>query len=286
MPTENRSSNTEMVSDSEMTECQFHNNCGGWCETRRELEHNLCEHCLEAHDEEMASPAQQHKVEPVAWIYSRPEGQVEPVVLLKRASEGDRGSWDETPLYIHADPGEVERLRAEIRSLRQHKTEYMEAAEETRKALLAQLAELESSVREFLRIDGLSVDGSAARNKALKMLAAALSASAEPSACQRCAGTGIWYPATGSNERQRCPEGCAPVERDELPAFAQKVLKKLRRTQECFEDGQGTDVGREWLDILVKLGLLNRVQRSPALWEISDAGDAFLDARAALERKP
>lgn len=114
MPTENRSSNTEMVSDSEMTECQFHNNCGGWCETRRELEHNLCEHCLEAHDEEMASPAQQHKVEPVAWIYSRPEGQVEPVVLLNRASEGDRGSWDETPLYTHADPGEVERLRTVI----------------------------------------------------------------------------------------------------------------------------------------------------------------------------
>ncbi|RCL28578.1 hypothetical protein C6A77_05650 [Pseudomonas sp. AFG_SD02_1510_Pfu_092] len=57
MPTENRSSNTELVSDSEMTECQFHNNCGGWCETRRELEHNLCEHCLESHDEEMAEPA-------------------------------------------------------------------------------------------------------------------------------------------------------------------------------------------------------------------------------------
>ena len=120
MPTENRSSNTEMVSDSEMTECQFHNNCGGWCETRRELEHNLCEHCLEAHDEEMASPAQQHKVEPVAWIYSRPEGQVEPVVLLNRASEGDRGSWDETPLYTRADPadpGEVERLRAQVDTL-------------------------------------------------------------------------------------------------------------------------------------------------------------------------
>lgn len=36
-----------------MTECQFHNNCGGWCESGREQEHNLCEHCLEAHDEEM-----------------------------------------------------------------------------------------------------------------------------------------------------------------------------------------------------------------------------------------
>ncbi|WP_253249159.1 hypothetical protein [Pseudomonas putida] len=52
-------SSTVMVSDSEMSECQFHNNCGGWCETRRELEHNLCEHCLDAHDEEMAEPAEQ-----------------------------------------------------------------------------------------------------------------------------------------------------------------------------------------------------------------------------------
>jgi len=37
------------VSESEMTECQFHNNCGGRCESHREVEHNLCEHCLEAH---------------------------------------------------------------------------------------------------------------------------------------------------------------------------------------------------------------------------------------------
>ncbi|WP_462402231.1 Lar family restriction alleviation protein [Pseudomonas sp. Marseille-QA0332] len=81
-------------------------------------------------------------------------------------------------------------------------------------------------------------------------------------------------------------DASAPVERDELPPFAKKVLSKLRRTQECFEDSQGTDIGREWLDVLVKLGLLNRVQRSPALWEISDAGDELLEARAALERKP
>ncbi|WP_243897611.1 hypothetical protein [Pseudomonas asiatica] len=59
-----------MVSESEMTECQFHNNCGGWCETRRELEHNLCEHCLESHDEEMAeqAPAPQPHPEPIAWM--------------------------------------------------------------------------------------------------------------------------------------------------------------------------------------------------------------------------
>lgn len=50
----------------------------------------------------------------MAWLYSRPDGQVEPVVTLNQASASDRGSWDETPLYTHADPGEVERLRTVI----------------------------------------------------------------------------------------------------------------------------------------------------------------------------
>lgn len=58
----------ETISESEMTECQFHNNCGGWCETRRELEHNLCEHCLEAHDEEMVQPVDLGKF--IDWVFS------------------------------------------------------------------------------------------------------------------------------------------------------------------------------------------------------------------------
>lgn len=37
------------------SECQFHNNCGGWCETSREVEHNLCTDCLEAHDEDVCA---------------------------------------------------------------------------------------------------------------------------------------------------------------------------------------------------------------------------------------
>ncbi|WMN15633.1 hypothetical protein QL104_19955 [Pseudomonas piscis] len=43
-----------------LSECQFHNNCGGWCETQREVEHNLCSDCLEAHDEDVRA-----KPEPV-----------------------------------------------------------------------------------------------------------------------------------------------------------------------------------------------------------------------------
>lgn len=62
----------EFVSDSEMTECQFHNNCGGWCETRRELEHNLCEHCLEAHDEGMEQSVAQQNDGPATWSPVKP----------------------------------------------------------------------------------------------------------------------------------------------------------------------------------------------------------------------
>ena len=51
---------------------------------------------------------------------------------------------------------------------------------------------------------------------------------------------------------------------DDLPAFAQKVIRKLRRFEECTSDGQGADIGPHWFDLLTQLGLLSRVQRSPA----------------------
>ncbi|WP_122240744.1 MULTISPECIES: hypothetical protein [Pseudomonas syringae group] len=31
-----------------MTECQFHNNCGVYCETPEQVAFNLCENCLDA----------------------------------------------------------------------------------------------------------------------------------------------------------------------------------------------------------------------------------------------
>ncbi|MBF8636031.1 hypothetical protein IRZ48_05800 [Pseudomonas fulva] len=72
------------------------------------------------------------------------------------------------------------------------------------------------------------------------------------------------------------------AERDALPQFAQTVIRKLKRFRNCAEDGQGADIGKAWFDVLVQLGLLNRVQRSPAWWEITDEGDALLDGRVAL----
>lgn len=92
--------------------------------------------------------------------------------------------------FSHPDSGEVERLRAEIKSLRQHKTDYMEAAEETRKALLAQLAEQGALLEDCLgpvKDAENSADG--ASNERLyhnlgNAIRAALSTSAEPRPAQ------------------------------------------------------------------------------------------------------
>ncbi|MCS7561564.1 hypothetical protein N0472_34900, partial [Pseudomonas aeruginosa] len=56
------------------------------------------------------------------------------------------------------------------------------------------------------------------------------------------------------------------------------MLAKLRRFYDCAEDFEsgGVDIGRHWLDLLTQLGLLNRVQRSPAFWEISQQGEDLL----------
>lgn len=60
--------------------------------------------------------------------------------------------------------------------------------------------------------------------------------------------------------------------------FARKILEKLERFRECAEDDEGVDIGRNWLDMLTHLGLLNRVQRSPARWEMTAQADDALEA--------
>lgn len=72
-----------------------------------------------------------------------------------------------------------------------------------------------------------------------------------------------------------------------LPPFAEKVLAKLRRFEECAEDSGsgGVDIGRHWLDLLTQLALLNRVQRSPGIWEISQQGEDFLDAHRQAQKQ-
>lgn len=63
----------------------------------------------------------------------------------------------------------------------------------------------------------------------------------------------------------------------QMHPFAEKVIRKLARFQECADDSQGADIGRHWLDLLTQLGLLNRVQRSPALWEMTQQGEDALE---------
>ncbi|HDS1779415.1 TPA: Lar family restriction alleviation protein [Pseudomonas putida] len=91
-----------------------------------------------------SASSKQHQAEPVAWLYSRPDGQVEPVVTLNKANASDRGSWDETPLYAHADPGEVERLRAEL--VRMNETNWR--ASQYSIKLQAQLTEAQALLRD------------------------------------------------------------------------------------------------------------------------------------------
>jgi hypothetical protein len=70
-----------------------------------------------------------------------------------------------------------------------------------------------------------------------------------------------------------------------LPPFAQKVISKLQRFEECTSDSQGADIGRHWLDLLTQLGLLNRVQRSPALWEMTQQGEDLLSSPTKQPRE-
>lgn len=71
---------------------------------------------------------------------------------------------------------------------------------------------------------------------------------------------------------------------DTYPPFAQKIISKLRRYEECTSDSQGADIGREWFDVLTQLGLLARVQRSPALWEMTQQGEDLLESLSAKPR--
>ncbi|MCS8322384.1 septum formation initiator family protein, partial [Pseudomonas aeruginosa] len=89
--------------------------------------------------------------------------------------------------------------------------------------------------------------------------------------CRECDGSG-WF-VTPEQARAALAQP-SPA----LPPFAEKVLAKLRRFYDCasdFESG-GVDIGRHWFDLLTQLGLLNRVQRSPAFLEISQQGEDLL----------
>lgn len=58
--------------------------------------------------------------------------------------------------------------------------------------------------------------------------------------------------------------------------FVEQIISKLQRFEACVNDGQDVDIERHWFDMLTHLGLLNRVQRSPALWEMTHQGEDAL----------
>lgn len=200
MPIEN--SNTDVVSESEMTECQFHNNCGGWCETRRELQHNLCEHCLEEHDEEIAQPAaEQHHGEPirltaVAELVDDGDGGLDPrwtleggtaelfagmtLLVADNAPElcHEDGSAE---VYTHPDSGKVERLRAEVKRLDLLVSQGDHDYDMYRANFDRQLAERDALLRKAWRGPRTDEDCAA--------IDAALSASEKPSTPASCTWT-------------------------------------------------------------------------------------------------
>ena len=69
-----------------------------------------------------------------------------------------------------------------------------------------------------------------------------------------------------------------------LPPFANLVIRKLQRFDEYASDGQGADIGTQWFDVLTQLGLLKRVQRRPALWQVTDQGEQLLELQAGPQR--
>ncbi len=63
--------------------------------------------------------------------------------------------------------------------------------------------------------------------------------------------------------------------------FLEEILADLRRFAECVEDNNDVNLERSRFDLLVQLGLLERVQRSPARWMMTQAGEDAIAPPAA-----
>lgn len=169
----------------------------------------------------LAQPAQ-HQGEPVAWLWEHVNG-------LRICTTSERPPFTnehaippnckKTPLYTHADPGEVERLRAEFEDLN---SDYLKACADfdevlaQRDTLRAQLAERDALLADIKT----KLNGQCWAWPGLIRRIDELSASAEPSApdCATCNDEG----AVGNIlDTVPCPDCAAapPVERDERAAF-------------------------------------------------------------------
>jgi len=61
------------------------------------------------------------------------------------------------------------------------------------------------------------------------------------------------------------------------------IREKLERFEACAADDEGCDIGRHWLDALTTVGFLSRIQRAPAMWSLTPAGEAVLAAEQPTE---
>ncbi|MFT0866012.1 hypothetical protein [Pseudomonas sp. CAM1A] len=172
MPTENRSSNTEMVSVPREA-----------VEQAAELlqEYNKCSIARELRAA-LAKPAEQHQAEPVAWRGVNELGDIVTEWIDGAPPEamvdlcGNPASFASLELaYTNADPGEVERLRADLARMQANYADALKASRglwQDRDRMEKQLAERDALLRDLLNC-----------NTGFKMrqrIEAALSASAEP----------------------------------------------------------------------------------------------------------
>lgn len=254
MPTENRSSNTELISlAASAIEDLLANGTGAvaaaaWSDLPAQLRKiNL-------------APAQQHQGEPVAWLHGSPKGK------SLSFSEAAHENVDSTPLYTHADPGEVERLRERLKIVSEFRDKFealaksLDSENDTLRAQLAELLHRAADLVEGITTEDLVRWPVSMAARVVKLKAALeRSASAEPSA------------------------PLPPVDGDLLPPIGSKVLFHLAREDEWVEH---TVVGYY---VWGNHGLDQNVHR--VFVRARDA-DGYLNARllsnvrAALERTP
>ncbi|MEX5343762.1 hypothetical protein [Pseudomonas sp. I2] len=275
MPTENRSSNTDMIS------------------VPRDLAEDICnglritqERGVKELRAILAQPAEQHQGKPVApWYYFADCADPDYSCLYHHESEAltqvaDHGGevvklWNVPP---YADPGKVERLRASEKALAIDLAKSLKqqcADIRTIDDLRAELVAIQPSIKHWMKRTAAIQDRLAERDALLRDLddawnshdgeerfgklmqkVEALSASAEPSkSCGACGG---------------CPNGCrldeespsAPVERDGLSP--DEINQMAFEEGRPAEDGDGYTFTQEEFDLFVQ---------------------RLLD-RAALEHKP
>lgn len=257
MPTENRSSSTKMVSVKRETISQA-----------AELlqEYNKCSIARELRAI-LAQPAHPHQGEPAMWANKLGDTIINKVkahnLSLGGAPAGIATHYDQ-PLYTHADPGEVERLRAKIEQLRTALKGTQERWAKLETALLAQLAERDALLLEIRGQSGSSW----LRGETQHKLDAALSTRAEPS--EECAHRFMSL----ADHPRRCAdcdaaEVIAPVERDELMELLRDMTYAYRGAIQAGYD-RITSLGGD-CDSVDKI--------------LADL-PAYAKARAALERKP